>query len=81
MYYIQIFKTFNKKKGPVFHDLSGKYTSITFIKVDVDECESVAAKAGVSAMPTFIIYRDGKKADEMVGASKDKLEELIKKYA
>jgi len=41
----------------------------------------VAAKSGVSAMPTFIIYRDGKKVDEMVGASKDKLEELIKKYA
>ena len=32
-------------------------------------------------MPSFYVYRDGSVVDKMVGASKDKLEELVKKYA
>jgi Thioredoxin len=54
----------------------------------LDTCElprcvpqSVAAEAGVSAMPTFQVYVDGKKVEELVGAAKEKLEGLVKKYA
>merc|ERR1712094_128902 len=47
-------------------------------KVDVDDCDSVAAKAGISAMPTFQVYKAGQKVDEIVGASPEKLEALIK---
>lgn len=43
--------------------------------------QAVASMCGISAMPTFQVWKDGKKADELVGASKDKLKELIKKYA
>jgi hypothetical protein len=32
-------------------------------------------------MPTFMIFKDGVKVDELVGASKEKLEELVKKHA
>jgi len=41
----------------------------------------VAAQCGISAMPTFQVFKGGEKVDEMVGASKEKLEELAKKYA
>lgn len=69
-------------KGPHFESLSEKYNKqLTFIKVDVDELEGVAGKNDVSAMPTFMIFKDGVKVDELVGASKEKLEELIKKHA
>lgn len=70
-----------KMIAPFLEDLSKKYRSVKFIKVDVDELEDVAADAGVSAMPTFKLYKDGNAVDELVGASKDKLEELVKKYA
>lgn len=66
---------------PEFERLSGVYTSVQFLKVDVDELSDVAGNAGVRAMPTFKIYVNGSQVDELVGASKDKLEELIKKYA
>jgi thioredoxin 1 len=61
--------------SPEFDRLSESYPSIIFLKVDVDEVEAVAA------MPTFQVWKDGAKVDELVGASKDKLKELIEKYA
>jgi thioredoxin 1 len=40
----------------------------------------VAAICGISAMPTFQVWQGGEKKDELVGASKDKLRDLINKY-
>lgn len=37
--------------------------------MDVDQCEEVAAQQGIRAMPTFLIFKNGAKADEIVGAS------------
>ena len=66
--------------GPFFDELSKKYTNLKFIKVDVDELEEVASEVGVSAMPSFFVYKDGKIADQLVGASKEKLEALVEKF-
>lgn len=46
-----------------------------------DHFQDVAETCGVSAMPTFQVYKGGQKVDEMVGAVKDKLTALIEKYA
>ena len=38
----------------------------------------MAEECGVTAMPTFQVYKEGKKIDEIIGAgSKDKLEALF----
>jgi thioredoxin 1 len=52
-----------------------------FINLDVDEVPDVAEKAEVRAMPTFQIYKNGVKVEEVVGANPAKLEQAIKKYA
>lgn len=67
--------------GPYFEELSTQFDSVVFVKVDVDEVEAVAAAAGISAMPTFQVYKDGAKVDELVGAAKDRLKALVQKYA
>lgn len=46
----------------------------------MDEADELAAKCGISAMPTFQFYKDGKMVEEMKGADKSKLVELIEKY-
>ncbi len=38
--------------------------------------QAVAASCGISAMPTFQVWKNGAKAKEFVGASKDKLKAL-----
>jgi thioredoxin 1 len=68
--------------GPYFEELAGKFEGMaTFLKVDVDAVEKVAAAAGISAMPTFQVWRGGKKVEELVGAAKDALLALVQKYA
>lgn len=44
--------------APVFQQLATKYIKAVFLKVDVDKCQETAAAQGVSAMPTFIFYRN-----------------------
>ncbi|GJJ68174.1 thioredoxin 1 [Entomortierella parvispora] len=65
---------------PVFEKLSNQYRHVTFVKVDVDEFQEVAAVAGVTAMPTFQFFKASKKIAEMKGANPTQLEALIKQH-
>lgn len=48
--------------APLYDQLPSKYPRAIFLKVDVDKCSDTAAGQGVSAMPTFIFYRNRVKA-------------------
>uniref|UniRef100_A0A915JL08 Thioredoxin-like protein 1 n=1 Tax=Romanomermis culicivorax TaxID=13658 RepID=A0A915JL08_ROMCU len=67
--------------APFFEQLSNKYQSATFAKVDVDKCPSTAASQGVSAMPTFIFYVKKAKVDSLRGANPTELEAKVKKWS
>lgn len=69
-----------KRIAPIFEELSRKYSRATFLKVDVDRCKETAASQGVSAMPTFIFYRNKSKLDRIQGADPQALEAKIKQY-
>ncbi|KAJ3120663.1 hypothetical protein HK098_004422 [Nowakowskiella sp. JEL0407] len=70
-----------KQMEPEFKKLAETHTSdkVSFLKVDLDEAPEVADMAGVVAMPFFIAYKDGQKVDEVRGARKDKLAEMVEK--
>lgn len=57
-----------KSVAPKFEALSKELTTVAFYKVDVDEANQIAEMSNVTAMPTFHIYRDGKRVGEVVGA-------------
>eukprot|EP00088_Acartia_fossae_P032234 TRINITY_DN33023_c0_g1_i1.p1 TRINITY_DN33023_c0_g1~~TRINITY_DN33023_c0_g1_i1.p1 ORF type:complete len:300 (+),score=73.88 TRINITY_DN33023_c0_g1_i1:41-901(+) len=69
-----------KRIAPFFEELSTKYPRAVFLKVDVDECQETAASNGVSAMPTFIFFRNKTKVDRIQGADTNALEEKVKHH-
>lgn len=67
-----------KKIAPFVEQLSTTLTDVIFLKVDVEELEDVSEQENIESMPTFCLYKKGKRVDEMVGANIEKLKILIK---
>lgn len=68
--------------APTFESLSTKYSKpgkITFCKVNVDNHQSIAQSHGVSAMPTFLIFKNGSVIDTIRGASPPALTTAVEK--
>lgn len=45
--------------APIYEAASEKYPEITFAKVDTEAEQSLSAAAGISSIPTLMIFRDG----------------------
>lgn len=56
---------------------------IKFTSLDITKARRLAIGQKVMGLPVIAIYKDGERIDEVVadGATKDSVEELIKKYA
>lgn len=67
---------------PIFDKLAKKYgEKVRFGRLNVDDNQSVAMRYDVYAIPTFIIFMNGKAVDRAVGAVGEKgLEGLLQKY-
>ncbi|GJJ13532.1 hypothetical protein Clacol_007786 [Clathrus columnatus] len=61
--------------NPEFKDLVG------FYKVDVNELEDVAQQVGIRVMPTFILFSQDERVDEVTGAHPDGLTILVQAAA
>ena len=60
-----------KQIAPIYAQLSTTHASpgsFAFVKINVDEQNELAAKYGVKAMPTFVMFKDGRKVAEVRGA-------------
>ena len=66
---------------PIYEQLADDNPESTFLKVDVDECADVAARAEVRAMPTFQFVKEGKLLDTLVGADPGKLLQYITNHS
>ena len=56
-------------------ELAGK---VEFKKINVDENEEETAKYGVMSIPTYLVLKDGKEIDRLIGAaSKEVLKNKI----
>ncbi len=70
-----------KNIAPLFDELAKMYTDIQFIKVNVDELPDVSCEAKVRAMPTFILYKNGKITEERIeGSNRAELLALVRKH-
>lgn len=68
--------------APVYEATSEKYPDLTFAKVDTEAEQSLAAAAGITSIPTLMVFRDGillfSQPGALPGAA---LEEIICKVA
>jgi thioredoxin 1 len=56
---------------------SEEYLGAHFVKIDVDEVPDVAQELGIRAMPTFLIFKNEEKVQEIVGANPAALKAAI----
>ena len=64
--------------GPIFEKASEKYPDITFGKVDTEAEQELAGMAGISSIPTLMVFREGIMLFNQAGALPEaNLEELI----
>ncbi len=71
-----------KMLGPIIETLAEKEQgNIVFAKLNVDENQATAAEYGIRSIPNLLIFKDGQKVGDIVGAMPEKqLLEEINKY-
>lgn len=72
-----------KMMGPIVDELATEYdaSKAKVVKVNVDENQGVAGKYNVMSIPTFLLFKNGEVAGQVVGGvPKEKLKELIDQH-
>ena len=52
---------------PVLESVALKKTDLKILKVNVDECETLARKYGVMSIPTLILFKEGNIISSQIG--------------
>ncbi|XP_031487074.1 thioredoxin H1-like [Nymphaea colorata] len=66
--------------APLFAEWARKFVDAIFLKVDVDELREVAEEWRIEAMPTFLLLKEGKEVERIVGAKKDDVHKKITEH-
>ncbi|KAF7716476.1 Uncharacterized protein PECH_003883 [Penicillium ucsense] len=68
-----------KAVAPKIGEFSEKYEKIRFLQVDVDKMRGTAQQFNVTAMPTFVMMKDGQEVHRVRGADLKSIEEWLQK--
>ena len=65
--------------GPALEELAGELDGkVKIAKVNVDENQQIAAKFGIRSIPALMVFKNGEKVSDMVGAApKARLQQWI----
>lgn len=68
--------------APVIEELAGELKGkVVFGKLNVDKNRETAVKFGIMAIPTLLVFKEGKMVDQIVGAvPKEQILEKLKIY-
>jgi thioredoxin 1 len=68
--------------APVYSQLSSANSApeiMTFVKIDVDAQQEIAREYSISAMPTFLVFKEGKVVETIRGANPPALRAAVAK--
>ncbi|KAI0429826.1 thioredoxin-like protein [Xylaria sp. FL1042] len=54
-----------------------QYKDVYFAKIDVDELPELSQELGITAMPTFLAFKDGEPAGKTMGANPAAIKKLV----
>ena len=58
-----------RRLNPILEELSVEMDGkVAFVKVNTDESPETPASFGVMSIPTMILFKDGQKVDQLIGA-------------
>merc|ERR1712107_48945 len=66
-----------KMIAPHLEEMDKTMDDVVFLKVDVDDCEDIAAEYNITAMPTFIFIKSKAKVADLTGANVERLKEIV----
>lgn len=68
--------------GPIIDGLAKEYDGkVAFGKLNTDENPGTSTRFDIMAIPTMLVFKNGKQVDQIVGAvPKARIEETLKKY-
>ena len=56
-----------KMLSPLLEEIANENPDLKVLKIDVDEVGPLAAKFGIQAIPTLILFKDGERKDTKLG--------------
>ena len=65
--------------APVFAALCARHSHLLFARLDVDEMEECATELRITTMPTFCVFRHGKRVETLSGAERAPLMALVER--
>ena len=57
-----------KLMNPILDEVEKQYPDLTITRVDIDSDKAMAAQYHIQSVPTYIILKDGKEVDRIIGA-------------
>lgn len=58
-----------KRFAPTIKSAAAKMPEVTFVRVDIDQCEQIANRYGVSSVPTIMLFKNGQQVDKFTGGT------------
>lgn len=69
-----------KQIAPHIEKLAKEKPNVSFVKVDVDEAQEVAAEYRIRAMPTFMLFKGGSRVEMFEGADWNRLLQAVAQH-
>jgi len=66
-----------KKLGPIIEKYHSDEKTFKLVKIDVDKHQEIATNYKITAMPTVLLFNDGKVVDQFKGLDQGALDKMI----